>query len=273
MAEIVCYFLSSSSSRLLLCPALLCPVRSSSLVSSHLFFLSLFSFTSSMSICHPNCAPNIFLSAQYYSSAIAEIGLAILATSIILNFHYRKNQMPRYLRKLVFSFVGPIVGIKKHKNLSKSEKLLRRSHKRSNGKSKDNEHFMKGNNCELKSLSLLQNDSISSVNEPKNEFQRGKNHNNIRETHILAESDDNTADQKDRRNDAEKELAEIYAKEWQEAARILDRLVLLVAIILCVCTFGAIFVQAPRVQENLFGEPAITEEQRLINIGVIAKIE
>ncbi|XP_031569941.1 neuronal acetylcholine receptor subunit alpha-10-like [Actinia tenebrosa] len=204
------------------------------------------------------------LLAQYYSSAIAEIGLAIFATSIILNFHYRKNKMPNYLRKLIFSFAGPIVGMKKYKDLARSEKLLRRGQERANGTSNDNEHFKKGNNCELKSLSLLQNDLIACEKEPRNEFQRGKNHSSIRETHILEDSEDNSADQEDKGDNVEKELADIYAKEWQEAARILDRLVLLVAIVVCICTFAAIFIQAPRVQEHLFGDPAITEEQRLL---------
>ncbi|KAK3748462.1 hypothetical protein QZH41_019110 [Actinostola sp. cb2023] len=51
-------------------------------------------------------------SAQYYSSAIAEIGLALLATSIILNFHYRKTRMPTCLRTIIFSYLGPIVRLR-----------------------------------------------------------------------------------------------------------------------------------------------------------------
>jgi hypothetical protein len=204
---------------------------------------------------------NSFLSAQYYSSAIAEIGLALLATSIVLNFHYRKNKMPSWLRKSIFSLLGPIVNLKKTKT---QDKFLRRNTKRSDGNSNDKEHYVKGN-CELKSLNLLQNDSVSNECESRNECQCGKNLNNIRETQILDDTDHNAGQEHRSRVEDHNDRENIDSNviEWQQAARILDRFILLLAITVSVCTFAAIFIQAPRVKAQLFGHSIITIEEKL----------
>ncbi|KAK3699895.1 hypothetical protein QZH41_016559, partial [Actinostola sp. cb2023] len=182
------------------------------------------------------------LLAQYYSSAIAEIGLALLATSIILNFHYRKTRMPTCLRTIIFSYLGPIVRLR-----NKAQKFAPSS-------SKLNSNCSTGN-CELKTLKLLQNESMTN-----DAINTDCDINHLRETSIL--DDRETTDDHGHDGSYDPQVIEANSIEWQRAARILDRFVLLVAIIICLCTFGAIFIQAPRVRAGLFGTSIITLEQQ-----------
>lgn len=170
--------------------------------------------------------------------------MALFATSVILNFHYRKHRMPNCLRKLIFTYLGRIVGIK-----SKPYPPLPSTRK-------NNQKNGPNGNCELKTMKLIQNETLESeLNDS----------NHIKETHIL--DDHETADF-DRHGDEnldenDPDVMEANSVEWQKAARILDRFVLVVGVLLSVFTFGAIFIQAPRVRNGLLGTTVKSLEQSL----------
>lgn len=141
--------------------------------------------------------------------------------------------MPNCLRKLVFTYIGPLVGIKNKSSVTESP----RKGKNRNGSS---------NNFELKSLKLIQNENL------ENELNDCEN--NVRESHIL--DDREPTDRTDENRPIlpnEVDEMESNSMEWQRAAQVLDRFILVIAVILSMLTFGAIFIQAPRVRQGLLG--------------------
>ena len=66
---------------------------------------------------------NIF-SGTYYTVAIFEIGLAIAATCLVLNFYYSKTKMPGWLKTILLRTLAPLVRVKvKRRRLSVKESL------------------------------------------------------------------------------------------------------------------------------------------------------
>ncbi|XP_001641798.2 neuronal acetylcholine receptor subunit alpha-7 isoform X2 [Nematostella vectensis] len=194
------------------------------------------------------------LLAQYYSGAIAEIGLALFATSIIINCHYRKTRMPFWIQKIVFNILGPIARIRHQPKSAQTDDSLLGKGANYEENSKDGVAFIKGN-CELKALSLLRNDSNVSNEVPNSgECQVCKHLSNLRETQVLDDKEDGGHTGFHYGDDDENDGQHIYGKDWQMAAKILDRCTLIVAVIVSVCTFGAIFLQAPRIQAMFLGE-------------------
>lgn len=199
--------------------------------------------------------------AKYYSSAITEIGMALFATCVILNFYYKRDAMPNWLKPFMFSILGPLVRIKykyhptsKTKRKSRKEFLIEENRELSeiSGSSYSGP-------CEVRKMSII-NEANCEENGSCNEVEqrvsvqrmRSRTQGSIHETPILNdhranhrqgkyvfESDDETRDLEMTNNH----------KDWQMAAKILDRVVLVLGILISVATFLAIFLQAPRVRE------------------------
>ena len=192
------------------------------------------------------------LPAKYYSSAIVEIGLALFATCVILNFYHRKSPMPGWLQKVMFRALGPIVFIKynpkKSQDTTRSRSTISRKY--------SNEDIplsrIKGHTRTRSVISepSQASDSCNTAHDSPSQCTCRGIHSRIYETaplkdkepilfnHPVTESENSEAG----------EMAK-NSKDWQMAAHILDRVILVLAIFVSVVTFVALFVQAPRVRE------------------------
>ena len=204
-----------------------------------------------------------FFSAKYYSSAITEIGLALFATCVILNFYYQRSAMPRWLKRLMFNVLGPLVRIK-YEPLGKTN---RKSRKRKSFIVEENcdlvqlsENSYSGP-CEMRKMSIINetkcegNGCCSDVSQPSLlQRTRSRTQGSVRETPILNDH----VDHKQQGKYVFEPVDELHTDEttrmnnhmdWQMAAKILDRVVLILGILISFATFLAIFLQAPRVRE------------------------
>ena len=184
-----------------------------------------------------------FFAANYYATGITEIGLALVFTAFIINFHHRKTKMPAWFRKITFGCLGKLVNIKlvrfsEYKSLPIEMKAVPKS---------------KGlyNNCscgkfpESKSLSIIDNEDAA-CGEVNNINVEVKKKVRDQETSTLdAQEDCQIADCK-----VSEETAR-NVKEWQTAAQIFDRVLLVVGVFVSLISVMAIFLQAPRVYEML----------------------
>lgn len=202
--------------------------------------------------------------AKYYSSAITEIGLALFSTCVILNFYYKRDTMPNWMKTFMFRILRPLVRIK-YKS-QPTNKFKRNSCKQFLIEENCELSEITGNPysgpCEVRKMTTI-NEASCEENGSCNEVQqhvplqrtRSRRQNSIHETPILNDHAGNHhqgkyifgADDELREN----ELTNNHT-DWQTAAKILDRVVLILGILISVATFLAIFLQAPRVREMFY---------------------
>ena len=203
--------------------------------------------------------------AKYYSSAITEIGLALFSTCVILNFYYKRDTMPSWMKTLMFRVLGPLVRIK-YKPQQITNKFKRRSCKQFLIEENCELSEITGNSysgpCEVRKMNIISEGSCEengSCNEVQQRLPiqrtRSRTQNSIHETPVLNDHVGNHHQGKyifgtddESRDD---ELTNNHT-DWQTAAKILDRVVLILGIVISVATFLAIFLQAPRVREMFY---------------------
>ena len=189
-----------------------------------------------------------FPTANYYATGIAEIGVALIATAFIINFHHRKTKMPAWFRKIIFGCFGKLVMIKGHRSaqynpVSIQLKELPQRKVLYNG-------CACGKFPESKSFSVIKNEKVTSGEEhhiTRNLVGECKCENSTKETAILNNQEEDLIPNDVKSTDD----IEHNAKEWQSAAKILDRVVLVVGLLVSIVSVTAIFLQAPRVLEML----------------------
>lgn len=201
-----------------------------------------------------------FFSAKYYSSAITEIGVALFATCVILNFYYKQDAMPNWLKAVMFRVLGPIVRIKyNYKLTNKSKRKCKRFLIQENCELSENTGNSFSGPCELRKMSTINSDENGSCNEIEQRLPihrtRSKTRSSICETPILNDHLCNHHEKKyvlgADKESCDDELVNNHT-DWQTAAKILDRVVLILGILISVATFLAIFLQAPRVREMFY---------------------
>lgn len=167
--------------------------------------------------------------------------------------------MPGWLKQLMFSFLGPLVRIKytpqpSNKTCKKNQKGLIEE----NFDLASQSEGSYSGPIELRKMNVL-NDSACEGNGRCGEAKpsspvhliRSRTRSSIRETPIL--NDQVTEKQQGKyvfeAADGSRADEINNITDWQMAAKILDRVVLVLGILISVATFLAIFMQAPRVQE------------------------
>lgn len=198
------------------------------------------------------------LLAKYYSTAIAEIGLALFATCVILNFYYREETMPNWLKTLMFRVLGPMVRIKYKYKLSHKVKKKHRN------------QSLLDDNFELSELTgnpfpesgkVEKKRSIHETHREENglgschevdtrlstQCTRSRTQSTLRETPIVNDHLDGCTFDESLGAQMTNNI-----KDWQTATKILDRVVLILGILITIITFLSIFLQAPRVREIFF---------------------
>ena len=212
---------------------------------------------------------DIPLLGQYYIATGIEIGLALVATTIVLNFSFGRNtKMPGWLRKFLLDRLAKVVWLRK--TIEESRPKPRRRPNQGRGKQRNHEP-------EKPEDGLLQEPQIFQKVRQRSADQDAVLFNHcgpINENHALNEAclgltgtgalkqrDDHGARTKESsqtgvwdENGQELDEDELALRqwEWHMASTVLDRFILLVSVFTGFVTFLAIFLQAPRLQELLF---------------------
>ena len=191
--------------------------------------------------------------------------MALFATCVILNFYYKQDTMPNWLKLFMFRILGRLVLIKYEFKVKKKKKRNRKE-------------LLIEENCELPELTGNKYSGpydvgkMSTINEnnceengsytdpeqrPPVQRKRTRTRSLIRaETPLLSDREANSHHHEHGilEPDHEKQDDELNKNraDWQMAAKILDRLVLVLGIVISIATFLAIFLQAPRVRAIFF---------------------
>ena len=191
--------------------------------------------------------------------------MALFATCVILNFYYKQDTMPNWLKLFMFRILGRLVLIKYEFKVKKKKKRNRKE-------------LLIEENCELPELTGNKYSGpydvgkMSTINEnnceengshtdpeqrPPVQRKRTRTRSLIRaETPLLSDREANSRHHEHciLEPDHEKQDDELNKNraDWQMAAKILDRLVLVLGIVISIATFLAIFLQAPRVRAIFF---------------------
>lgn len=202
---------------------------------------------------------------MYYSVSIMEIGTALAATCIILNIYHRKTEMPAWFRKLVLGWLAPLVKCKprctsreimetQHEEAMINMMTFKSSDVRRNDvyefdrESIDFDMDLMENSAQARSAQRDQlvapNGSVPCNNIPRRRSMRGCQD----EDNSNAEQTPNDPMIVHRLQLSERMNEEIRRKEWQDAARVLDRVLLVVSIVIGSASAMAIFLQSPRIR-------------------------
>ncbi|KAM7446837.1 hypothetical protein ABFA07_004947 [Porites harrisoni] len=210
----------------------------------------------------PSSSEHFPLLAMYYSVSIMEIGTALGATCIILNFHHRNTKMPNWFHKIVLEWLAKLVWYKPrylHCHLtteSEDETVQTKLQTNSGPERKRNDAFdLDRESIEFEmdlfdesrggrdQVPLAQNGNLSV---PANNGTRKRS---IRRKTQDTETETSEVQFPETRfpfYDVNKE--EIYKKQWQDAARILDRFLLVASFVIGSISAMSIFLQSPRIR-------------------------
>lgn len=199
---------------------------------------------------------------MYYSVSIMEIGTALGATCIILNFHHRNTKMPSWFHKIVLEWLAKLVWYKPRylhchfTSESEDETVQSKLQTNSGPERKRNDAFdLDRESIEFEmdlydesrggrdQVPLAQNGNLSL---PANNGTRKRSiRRKTQDTEIEA-SEVQFPETRFSFYDVNKE--EFYKKQWQDAARILDRFLLVASFVIGSISAMSIFLQSPRIR-------------------------
>ena len=215
----------------------------------------------------------ILFPGTYYTVAIFEIGLAIAATCIVLNFYYSKSKMPMWLKSVLLQKLAPLFRVKlKVRRVSTMEGQL------GIDTLQDHEAI---NNAKFEAFNRLdgglgwrgvgdifehsENATLTSVNLKKGSDQIDQDEQNEMSKanspgNVLNGIKNKTASFKGVRKPSNKETNREseeptrqqliqWQEEWRAASQVLDRVMITFAIIIGFTSAAIIFLQAPRVRK------------------------
>ena len=207
-----------------------------------------------------NCLLLLFIAAMYDSVSIMEIGTALGATCIILNFHHRDTKMPGWFHKIVLEWLAKLVRYEPMCNRillstgSVDESTQKMIQANASAERKRNDAFD------------LERDSIEFEMDLFEESRAGRDqvplaqNGNIPTNHVTRKRSVKRKPQDTETETTEGQISEarfpvydvskeeFYKKQWQDAARILDRFLLLASIVIGSVSAMAIFLQSPRIR-------------------------
>lgn len=195
------------------------------------------------------------LISQYFFITAVEVGIALLITTMTLNFYYHSHsKMPGFMKLIILNFLGKITRIRPP---SPEGKARRKTHKRPFRLSRER-------SFQLSSISRESNPD-NQLNFELNEISSSSSRNDIWETDLdkstiglvsfkcmdenssTASSSGVNMDQEDTLDrDRIQEGPSDWNKDWVLASRIIDRFSLYVAIVIGTLTVLIVFLRAPR---------------------------
>ena len=200
---------------------------------------------------------------MYYSVSIMEIGTALGATCIILNFHHRSTKMPNWFHKIVLEWMAKLVWYKPRCVMSQLN----------SGSVEENAQAIlqanSGSDRKRNDAFDVDRDSIEFEMDLYEESRGGReqvplaqNGNlNISTGHVTKKRSVKRKPQDNDTDTSEVQMSEtrfpiyddskeeIYKKQWQDAARILDRFLLVASFVIGSISAMSIFLQSPRIRE------------------------
>ena len=204
--------------------------------------------------------------------AIFEIGLAIAATCIVLNFYYSKTKMPGWIKTVLLKTLAPLVRVKIRRRRLSIKDIQRSTE---NGHAQDvihNPTFESFNNADLglgrdwvgDVFEQSQNVSITSVNFRKDSISAddeedssrninnvGKNCNGITLTNKSTKRKENAYKKETTSEIKEPSWHQVieWQDEWRAASQVLDRVIIITSVFVGFVSAAVIFLQAPRVRD------------------------
>ncbi|XP_048582678.1 neuronal acetylcholine receptor subunit alpha-2 isoform X2 [Nematostella vectensis] len=223
------------------------------------------------------------LLGQYYFAIVLEIGASLVVTTMILNFYHRTNRkMPQWLRTLILNWTSRVVLLHDvvvktdprrqmsfnpaakrrtmHKSDNQSANIVRARSMRQTRRKKDPEIGDEGGFELAYPETFFANDNHNENKESDNHHLNRNNNFSLVENRSMRENRvDEGAQCHQWDYDAEISEEERCHRhwEWTLAAKILDRFVLCVAVVLGIVTVGAIFLRAP----SLWDRPKELEKE------------
>ena len=200
---------------------------------------------------------------MYYSVSIMEIGTALGATCIILNIHHRSTKMPKWFHKIVLEWLAKLVFYKprclhSHLNLeSTNETAQTMLQANSNSDRKRNDAY----DLERDSIEF-EMDLFEEPRGGRDQVPLAQNGNlNLPTTHLTRKRSVKRKPQDTETDTSEVQISEsrfplydmtkeeIHKKQWQDAAIILDRFLLVASFVIGSISAMSIFLQSPRIRE------------------------
>lgn len=198
------------------------------------------------------------LISQYFCITTVEVGIALLITTMTLNFYYHSHsKMPGFMKIIILNFLGKITKIRPPTPEPKRQKKF---HKRPFRLSKET-------SFQLSSVSR-ETDPETQLNFELNESSCSSSRNDVWETDLdkstiglvsfkFMDENSSTASSSGVNMDREDSLDNVeqdgiqegptdWNKDWVLASRIIDRFSLYVAIIIGTITVLVVFLRAPR---------------------------
>ncbi|XP_020629808.1 neuronal acetylcholine receptor subunit alpha-3-like [Orbicella faveolata] len=220
----------------------------------------------------PPSSDTFFLIGTYYTVAIFEIGLAIAATCIVLNFYYSKTKMPGWIKTVLLKTLAPLVRVKIRRRRLSTRESQRPTE---NGHAQDVIHnptfepfshadlglsrdwvgdvFEQNQNVSITSVNLRK-DSISvdeEENSSRNINNAGKNCNGITLRNMSTKRKENTYKKETTSEINEPSWQQVieWQDEWRAASQVLDRVIIITSVLVGCVSAAVIFLQAPRVRD------------------------
>ncbi|XP_078370570.1 neuronal acetylcholine receptor subunit alpha-3-like isoform X1 [Oculina patagonica] len=220
----------------------------------------------------PPSSDTFFLIGTYYTVAIFEIGMAIAATCIILNFYYSKTKMPGWIKTIFLKILAPVVRVKVRKrrfSMRESQRTTDAGHAQdiihnptfenfnhADGLAWVGEVFEQNPNVSITSVNLRkdsftaddENDSSRSIN------NAGKNCNGNAKRNISTKRKEKPSFNKETTSESNEpswqQMIE-WQDEWRAASQVFDRVVIISSVLIGFVSAAVIFLQAPRVRKML----------------------
>ncbi|KAK3736405.1 hypothetical protein QZH41_017908, partial [Actinostola sp. cb2023] len=203
--------------------------------------------------------------AMYYSVSIMEIGTALAATCIILNIYHRKTVMPGWFRKIVLCWLAPLVRCKPR---CTSKEMMDTRHEEAmlnmlSFKSSDvrrNEVYDFDRESREFEMDVLEVNAQGRSTQREQHAPNGSvpcNNVMTRRHSLRCGQDEDISNQEPLPSDplythrmqlSERLNEDIRRKEWQDSARVLDRVLLVASVVIGSASAMAIFLQSPRIR-------------------------
>ena len=204
-----------------------------------------------------------FFVGTYYTVAIFEIGLAIAATCIVLNFHHRKTKMPRWMKVLMLEKLASVLMIDNKKlKWMKEEKLndheVGQVYLENQCQSFENTCICNGTELGFASSNEVHLESVKRNEDNGDERSVGLRSDETPSdmlngepcrSHNTPVKKPETTQRKSMGNPMSHSQALLWQEEWQTTARVLDRFIIIFAVVIGCASAVGIFLQAPRVRE------------------------
>ncbi|XP_048589493.1 neuronal acetylcholine receptor subunit alpha-3 isoform X2 [Nematostella vectensis] len=194
----------------------------------------------------PPSSETFFLLGVYYTVTISAIGLGLAATCIVINFYYKKTEMPQWMKVLMLGALADILRVERtYLYYAQKQKISSQINMDSSFLDK----IMDGteNSCPDELLSNVDDQEDISDERESIQLENGVKHRRspivrlkfkkkaVKKQVVSSEAEDTTQ-------------AKMWEEEWKTASRVVDRLSLCIGLLLGLCATASIFLQAPRIR-------------------------